>query len=192
MSMLSGALALIVQFLAGFIAVTLLVRALMRFMRISFVSPLGQFVLATTNWIVVPLQRVLPCVGGFDLASLVPAWIVETLLELLLALLRGIPVSSSLNAVSALAALGALELVSTALMLLMGLVIVGAILSWVSPYSPVGPLINHLTAPFLRPFRRIVPPIGNVDLTPLILLLILQLMQYLIQGFKFGLYSFLN
>ena len=187
MPMLNGALALIAQTLAGFFTMMLLVRAVMRFMRISFVGQLGQFVLATTNWAVAPLQRILPNVAGFDLASLIPAWLIEMLLELVMAFLRRSTLGNPANVIAGLAGLGALELVSTALMLLMGLVIVGAILSWVSPYSPAVPIINHLTKPFLQPFRRIVPPIANVDITPLILLLILQLLQYLIQGFKLGL-----
>jgi len=56
------------------------VRTVMRFQRISFVSPLGQFILATTNWAVVPLQRMLPGVGKLDLCSLIPAWLIQVLL----------------------------------------------------------------------------------------------------------------
>jgi YggT family protein len=56
-------------------------------------------------------------------------------------------------------------------------VIVNVVLSWVNPYSPVAPVFDAMTRPFLRPIRRLVPPIANVDLSPLVLLIVLQILM---------------
>jgi YggT family protein len=72
--------------------------------------------------------------------------------------------------------LALLELARFSLYLLIGVILIQAVISWVSPYAPLAPLFNALTAPFLRPFRRMVPPIGNVDLSPLFALVAAQLL----------------
>ena len=73
--------------------------------------------------------------------------------------------------------LGALlDLLRFTLYILIFALIVQAVLSWVNPYSPVGPLFDALTQPFLRPIRRFVPPLGNVDLSPLVLIVLLQVL----------------
>lgn len=181
MGMLIGVLSMIIQTVAGFFTMVLLVRTAMRFMRISFVSQLGQFVLATTNWVVNPLQRILPSIGRVDLCSLVPAWLIQVLLAMVLALLNMRSINLAVFS-GAAAIVGALNLLSIALMLLSGVVIVAAILSWVNPYAPIVPLLNSLIAPFLTPFRKIMPPISGVDLSPLLLLLVLQILQFVLQG----------
>jgi len=75
-----------------------------------------------------------------------------------------------------LAGLALVDLLRFSVYLLVFAVIVQVVLSWVNPYSPVAPVFNAMTRPFMRPLRRIVPPIGNVDLSPLVLLLILQVL----------------
>ena len=70
--------------------------------------------------------------------------------------------------------------------LLIGVVIVSAVLSWINPHAPIAPLIHGLADPFLRPFRRIVPPIAGVDLSPLVLLLVLQVVLMVITSVQAG------
>src|SRR6516164_10410086 len=84
--MLGGLVMLILEALASFLTLLLLTRALMRWLRISFINPLGQFILATTDWIVRPAQRFLPATGGFDMSCWVPAWIVQALVVIIGAL----------------------------------------------------------------------------------------------------------
>ena len=72
---------------------------------------------------------------------------------------------------------GLLETVKVGLYLLMGVVLMSAIFSWVNPYAPLAGVVNAMAEPFLRPFRRFIPPIGGVDLSPIALLLLLQLLQ---------------
>lgn len=189
--MLIGALMLILQTVAGFFTMMLLVRTVMRYMRISFVNQIGQFVLATTNWAVAPFQRILPSIVKIDLSSLVPAWLIEVALTILLAILSGRHLGAPAAVLLGACVLGAMELISSGLMLLMGIVIISAILSWVNPYAPVAPMLNQLIRPFLQPFRRLLPPVAGVDLSPLVLILLLQVLQFLLQGFKGNFYTLL-
>lgn len=175
--MLFGTLALILRFIAGFFTALLLVRTIMRFQRISFVSQLGQFVLATTNWAVLPFQRWVPGVGRLDLSSLLPAWVIQLLLALVLAALGGGAGDPLTLFVGALG-YGSLGLLQVALQMLFWVVVLSAVLSWVNPYAPLAGPLNAFTRPFLAPFRRILPPIAGVDLSPMLLLLVLQILLY--------------
>ena len=76
----------------------------------------------------------------------------------------------------ALLAVAAIQLFQLAVYLVMGALILQAVLSWVNPYSPIAPLLNSVTRPFLRPFQRVIPLIGGVDLSPLAALLVCQLL----------------
>lgn len=175
--MLLGTLALIIKAIAGFFTAMLLIRTVMRFLRISFVSQLGQFVLATTNWAVLPFQKILPGVGRLDLCSLLPALLLQMLVVLVLTLLaKG--VGEPLGLLLATLLYGVLGLLRTALEMLFWVVILSAALSWINPHAPLAGPLNAFTRPFLTPFRKILPPVANVDLSPLLLLLLLQIVLY--------------
>jgi YggT family protein len=161
----------------GFFVFVLLVRFYLQLMRAPFRNPLGQFVTALTNWLVLPARRLIPGMFGLDLASLMLAWVIEALLVFLLYELRGGGVGGAAGAVAGIFfTLALLELARLSLYLLIGVVLIQAVISWVSPYAPLAPLFNALTAPILRPFRRVVPPIGNIDLSPLFALVAAQLL----------------
>jgi len=77
-------------------------------------------------------------------------------------------------------AIAMVELLRFSVYLLIGVVLFSAVLSWVNPHAPLAPLFNNLSRPFLRPFQRLIPPIAGVDLTPLVLLLVLQIVLMLL------------
>jgi len=181
MTLLLGMIALVLRTVLGFFAGALLVRTAMHYMRISFVGPLGQFILAVTNWIVRPFHRVLPSIGKLYLPALVPAWLLEALFSVLDHLLKYGVLGNLGPVLVAAAMVGALETLSVALVMLMAMIIVSAILSWVNPYAPIAPILNQLSQPLLRPFRRWIPPIGGVDFSPLVLLLLLQVLNFFTQ-----------
>ena len=142
---------------------------------------MGQFILATTDWLVLPLRRVVPGLFGLDIASLLPAWAVQTLMVFIEFALRGIDLGGNpLGALLGVWGIGLVELMRMMVYLLMGVVLASAILSWVNPYAPMAPIINALAEPFLRPIRQVVPMIANVDLSPLVLLLVLQVVLVLL------------
>ncbi len=175
--MLSQILNFLLETIFGFFVFVLLARFFLQLLRAPFHNPLGQFVTALTNWLVLPARRFIPGLYGTDLSSILLAWLIEALLLFLLYLLRGGGVAGGAGALVGLfLSLGLLELVRFSLYLLIGVILIQAVISWINPYAPMAPLFNALTAPFLRPFRRLIPPIGNVDLSPLFALVVAQLL----------------
>ena len=183
--MLGNVLLLILDTAVGFLTLVLLARFYMQWQRVSFRNQVGQFVVATTDWIVRPLRRVVPGLMGLDLASLLPAWVLQALMVFAELSLRGAPLGGGVGGLLlGVWGLGLLELLRMAIYLVIVVVLMSAVVSWISPHAPAAPVLNQLAAPFLRPFRRIVPPIANVDLSPLVLLLLLQIVLMVIQGLR--------
>jgi YggT family protein len=174
--MLRQILQFLLETVFGFFVFVLLARFYLQLMRAPFHNPLGQFVTALTNWLVLPARRFIPGLFRVDLSSLVLAWLIEALLLLLLYLLSGRGGGGSVALAGMFLSLGLLELARFSLYLLIGVILIQAVISWINPYAPLAPLFNALTAPFLRPFRRLIPPIGNVDLSPLFALVVAQLL----------------
>lgn len=164
---------LLLEVAAGLVSGVCLLRLYMQHQRIPMSvrsgNPMGRFVFALTDWLVLPLRRVVPSVGSWDMASLLGAFLLQLALHTVLWLLRG--ASESFAFIAVYAAFGLLR---TALSGLTGLVIVYAILSWVQTRSYLSDLLDRLVTPVLSPVRRLVPLIGGVDLSPLVLLLLLQ------------------
>jgi len=175
--MLSQILRFLLDTAFGFLVFVLLARFYLQLLRAPFRNPLGQFVTALTNWLVLPARRLIPGMFGLDLASFLLAWLVEALLLFLLYVIRGGSIGGASGLlVGVFFSLALLELARFSLYLLIGVILIQAVISWVNPYAPLAPLFNMLTAPFLRPFQRWIPPIGNVDLSPLFALLAAQLL----------------
>ena len=175
--MLNQIASLVVSVVADFFVYLLLARFLFQWLRAPFRNPLGEFIIAVTNWMVLPARRVIPSLAGFDLASLLLAWLVQAGSLWLLYAIAGLDFSSAPGiAIGIIAAISLVDLVKVAVYILIFALIVQAVLSWVSPYSPVAPVFDALTRPFLRPIRRFVPPLGNVDLSPLVLIVVLQIL----------------
>jgi YggT family protein len=178
--MLDQAAKLILDVAFGIVVYSLLIRFLMQLMRAPFRNPVGQAVMALTDWIVKPLRKLLPGFRGVDWATLLAAFVLQVawLVALYALFGRGFAFSGAGIAYVLMAA--ALELVKTAVWILIIVVIVQAVLSWVAPDGPLAGLLNALTFPFLRPLRRHIPPLGGaLDLTPLILIVLLQLVLIL-------------
>ena len=161
--------------LAGLVAGTCLLRFAMQWQRISFQQPLGRFVFAMTDWLVMPLRKVIPAWAAWDLSSLVGAWLIKLVQYLLLWWLAG--GRGELGLLPLVSLVGLAQLVVSALS---ALVLVLAVLSWVNPGSPMYGLVGRLSEPWLRPFRRWIPEMGGVDLSPLALLLVLQVLGMLL------------
>lgn len=172
--MLYQIISLLLEVATGVLGGACLLRLYMQYQRIPMSArsgnPLGRFLFALTDWLVLPLRRVVPAVGRWDLASLVAAYLLLLVQFLLLWLLAG--AGGGLFAVPILAAFG---LVRLAISGLTGLVIVFAVLSWVPTRSAMSDLIERLCAPPLTPIRRLVPLVGGIDLSPLVLLVLLQI-----------------
>ncbi len=172
-TMLYQITSLLLEVAAGLIAGTCLLRLYMQYQRIPMSvrsgNPLAKFIFALTDWLVLPLRRVIPAVGRWDMASLLGAFLVQLVQFVILWGLTGM--SANLLSVVVLAAFG---LVRMAISGMTGLVIIYAVLSWVQTQSVAADFLERLVMPVLIPIRRVVPLVGGIDLSPLVLLLILQ------------------
>jgi YggT family protein len=178
--MLTQALQFLIETVFGLFSLALLLRFYLQLVRAPYRNPVSQFIAALTDWIVVPVRRVIPGLWGVDLATLLLAWLAEFLMMITVLLVKGFALKTAPGvAVAAIAVFALVRIFKLSLYIVMVAVIVQAILSWVNPYSPVGPLLNSLTQPFLRPLRKRIPAVGGVDLSPLVLIVVLQLILML-------------
>ena len=171
---------LIIETIANSFVFALLLRFFMQLFRAPFRNPVGQFLAAVSNWMVLPARRVIPGLFGTDLATLVLAWVIQILSMLLIgALLGAVNITGALALVLPMAAI---ELLRHSLRMLIVLVIVQMVVSWMNSYTPLSPVFDALTRPFYNLFRRFIPPIGSVDLSPLFVVLLAQIGLLLVGG----------
>ena len=175
-------ISLLLDVAAGLVGGACLLRLIMQWQRIPFNNPIGRFIFAVSDWLVLPLRRWLPAVGRLDTASLAGAWLVKLAQFVALWLLSS--GHSTLLAVLLLSVMGLAQLVISGLS---ALILIYAVLSWVQPGSMNMVLIERLCQPWLAPIRRVVPLIGGVDLSSLVLLLLLQIAGMVLGTIQMGL-----
>jgi YggT family protein len=179
--MLNLAIIFLLETFLGLFAFALLMRFYLQVLRAPARNPLSAFLAALTDWLVRPARRVIPGLWRIDLSTLVLAWATEVILLAAKFTLGGFEMGGAVGAgVIALLVLGAVEVFKLSLYILMVAVIAQAVLTWVAPYSPAMPMLNSVTRPFLSPLQRRVPPVGNVDLSPIFLLVACQLLLFLV------------
>ena len=167
--MLFQIISLLLDVAAGLIAGACLLRLYMQMQRVPFDNPVGRFVFALSDWLVLPLRKIVPAAGRWDLSCIVAALLLQLAQYLVLWLLLG--AGAGLVLVPWMALFGLARVVVSGLT---GLVIVYAVLSWVQTRSPIAAVVGRLAEPLLRPVRRVLPLVGGVDLSPLVLLVLLQ------------------
>ena len=179
--MVANIVSLIIDTVSTLLAGVLLLRFWMQAVRVRPPFSLGQFMFRTTDWLVLPLRRVLPGLGGFDWASLVGG--------LLIALLS---VAIELGVRSAFAVelwlmLSLHSLIHWVVYGFIGLLFLEVIFSWVNPEAPLAPIVRALNQPLMRPLRRFIPPIAGVDLSPILAFLMLRVVLFVTDSLLFGL-----
>lgn len=175
------ALFFLLDAVVSFFCTLFLLRFMMQALRVSFGGQIGNFVVTLTNWAVKPLRRVIPGVGGFDWASLLAAFGLQLLLSGLLVALSGRGLGGdSLPVAGMVLWFAARALLRLAVYILIGALILQAVLSWVNPYSPLAAPAYQLTRPILDPIRRLIPSISGIDLSPLVAILLLQVVLMLL------------
>lgn len=175
--MLGNALIFIAQVAFGLLTLVLLLRFFLQWVRAPYRNPLADFVNALTDFMVRPARRFIPGLWGLDLPTLLLAWLMQVA-ELLVTLqVRGYRFGAEIGlAIVGISALAALAVFKMLIYIVLIATLMQALLSWINPSSPVAPLLDAMTRPFLRLFRRRIPPIGNVDLSPLFVLVVCQLL----------------
>ena len=167
---------LIVDTVASVVAGVFLLRFWMQAVRIRPPMSLAQFIYKLTDWLVHPLRKILPGFGGYDWASLTGAFLIAVV-----SMTIDVWLASQLS-VQTILLMSLVRFLQWIFYGLMGLIFIEVILSWVNPHAPLAPFVRALNQPLLHPLRRVIPTIGNVDLSPLVLLLILRIALQLISA----------
>ncbi len=169
-------LVFLIQVGFGLYTLAVLLRFLLQAVRADFHNPVSQFVVRITAPLLKPLRRVVPAVRGYDLASLVLAWLLKVLeLSIIGALIGAAAFPATI--VWAIPAL-----VSLVINIFLFAILIVVILSWINPqgYNPAMVILHRLTAPLLEPARRLIPPIGGIDLSPMLVMVGLYLLEMLV------------
>lgn len=178
--MLASAVIFLIETVSGLFIVALLLRFYLQWARAPQRNAVSDFLNAVTNFAVRPVRRVVPGLWGIDWATLLLAWLTQFVEFLLVLQLRGYAFAPAAGqALAVILLLALVMLVRIALYIVIVVLIIQAVLSWVNPYSPIAPVLNALSRPFLRPVQRVVPPVANVDLSPLIVIIVCQLLLML-------------
>ena len=177
--MIQDAIKFVIDALFSLFILAALVRFWMQALRAPARNPIAQFTIALTDWAVRPLRRVIPGLFALDIASLLVAWLGEFILQVLLLLVAGVSPLENPAVLSVLLFIAFVKMIRLSIYVFMGAIIIQAVLSWVNPYHPVAPFFDALTRPFLRPVQKAIPPVGGVDITPVLVLIFLQLVLML-------------
>ena len=182
---------LIVGSIADLLTLALLVRFAMQWAPLLFRSPLGNFIAAVTDWAVRPVRKLVPGLFGLDMASLVLAWLAQAIYIGVLLGFSGLHGGGSVCVLGVALISGLVETIRLGVYLAMALIIISAVFSWVNPHASIAPAVHRLAAPLLRPFRRVIPLIGGVELSPLFALLALQALLIVLRSARAALLPFL-
>lgn len=168
---MADALFFLVKTITQLYLLTYLIRFVMQWVRADFYNPLSQFIVRVTNPLVVPARRLVPSAGGIDVATLAVMLALEAVFTWLLMTFVGLGASPATFVLYVI-----LRLVALTIMLYTVVIIVYAVLSFIGPghATPLSLLLAQLVEPVLRPFRRVIPPVGGLDLSPLVVLILLQ------------------
>lgn len=171
--MLNEALLFLLDALLQPFAALLLLRFHLQWLRAPLRNPLGELIMALTNFMVLRVRRFVHAVWDFDAASLLLAFVVESIYLSAVLWVQGFPFITF--PLPGLLAWTLVKLLKISMYLLMAALFAEALLSWINPHTPLSGLLAAVTRPFLMPLRRRIPPFGNIDLTLLILLIVCQL-----------------
>lgn len=174
--MLIQALIFLLDSVATAFVAVLLLRFHLQVTRASFNNPLSQFAMTLTDFAVKPTRRVVPGLWGLDMATLVLAWLVQLLLVLLVVMLTGGGSNLDLSSFGGLALLALLELSKIALWMVIILQFMLFVVSFANPHSPYIGLLASMNRPFTSRIQKIIPPIGNIDLSPMVVILLCSML----------------
>lgn len=174
------ALTFIIGTIARLYIMVLLVRLLLPWFQVNYRNPLTQALLSLTSPLVVPLRRIMPPIGKLDTATLLVSFAVHYLALWVIVALHGMNASIAVIALSSV-----LGLVSQAIMLFVFAILIRIILSWFAggAYNPAIAILDALTEPVLRPFRRLIPPIGGFDISPIFPIILLSALNIIVRDY---------
>lgn len=177
----------------GLFSLALLLRFYFQLLRVPYYNSISQFLIAVTDFIVRPARRIIPGWGGLDLSTLILAWLLECTIVTSVYMVQGYNFGANIGSASGIMGLlGIVEIIKMTLYIVLMMIIIQAVLSWINPSSPLAPLLDSFTRPFLNVFRKHIPPIANVDLSPLFVLIIIQLLLMIVAGVQMEISAMLH
>ncbi|HWR79539.1 MAG TPA: YggT family protein [Pseudomonas sp.] len=181
MTGLNTAAIYVLQTLGSLYLLIVLLRFILQLVRADFYNPLSQFVVRATQPLLLPLRKVIPSLFGLDTASLVLAILVQLLLMMITLILMGYGIGGYVLQLLVWSMIGVTSLFLKVFYFAM---IVSVILSWVAPgsYNPGAQLVNQICEPLLAPFRKIMPNLGGLDISPIFAFIALNLVDMLVIG----------
>ena len=180
-SNITSAIVFIVNAVTSLYLLVLLLRFWMPLLQADFRNPLAQGILRLTSPLVVPVRRIVPPLGRLDTATVLVAFVIQTVTVFLLLIIVG-----QTAGFVPIAATAVVKLVALSINLFVYAIFIRVILSWVAQggYNPATAIITTLTEPVLRPFRRLLPAMGGFDLSPILAIILLLAATIVINGFK--------
>lgn len=175
-SYVGNAATFLIQTLVGLYILIVMLRFLLQWARADFYNPVSQFIVKVTQPPLAPLRRIIPGIAGLDLAALVFMFVLKFVELWLVTTLLGMTPQ-----VGGLAMLSIAELLGLAINVYVFAILIQVVISWVNPgmYNPVMGLLHSLNEPLLAPARRVIPPISGLDLSPIAVIIVLQLVSML-------------
>jgi YggT family protein len=168
---------IVIQFVFGALILLIVMRVLLQWVRANFYNPICQFLYKVTNPVLMPLRKIVPAWRNVDIAGIALAWLATVLKLVLLYATLGQTLG-----VLGLSVLALADLLDFVLLLYIVLILVRVVISFVATdsYHPIVPLVIQLTEPVLKRFRRLLPDIGGIDFSPMLVLLLITLARVLI------------
>ncbi|WP_047553382.1 YggT family protein [Methylotenera sp. G11] len=174
--MINNAILFLLETTLGLLTIAFLLRFYFQLTKASFQNQFAQLIVTVTNFAVKPFRRVIPGLGKVDVSTLLLAYLTQLVLHFLAFLLKGFPIFVAGNTVwFVMLGLALIGIISLSLSIFLYAVLIQAVLSWINPHTPAAPILNSLTNPVLRVFRKYIPPAGNFDLSPLVFIIAAQL-----------------
>lgn len=168
----------LLQFLAGLVIFALLLRFFMRATHIDWRHPVVNFIAKATNPLCAPLNQVLPRLNRWDWSALITAVLIQAIVVVLIGWLTERQFGIPLIVISSVT-----EIMNQLLDMMFWLIIIQVVLSWVSPsYNPNTAIFYALAEPILKPFKRLIPPMGGLDLSPIAAIITIKLIQIVVVG----------
>jgi len=180
-SNVATAIVFVINALTSLYLLVLLLRFWLPWLQADFRNPLAQGILRLTSPLVIPVRRIVPPFGRLDTATILVAFIIQYVAVLLMMLVIGQTAGIAPIAVTAI-----VKLVVLSINLFVYAIFIRIILSWISQggYNPATAIITTLTEPVLRPFRRLIPPLGGFDISPIFAIILLVAATIIVNGFK--------
>ncbi|WP_198263641.1 YggT family protein [sulfur-oxidizing endosymbiont of Gigantopelta aegis] len=165
--------AYVISTVFGLYIIIILLRFLLQLVRADFYNPLSQFIVKATTPVLNPMRRLIPGLFGIDVASIILAYSLQYIENILLFAIKGIAVNPIFLLWYSIG-----SLLTLVLYIYFFAILVQVIISWINPgtYNPATALIHHITEPVMRPARRLLPPFSGFDLSPILVFIVLNLL----------------